>query len=164
MPYYGDNATIRKDFLSGGVDEGHPQFQTEGLVADALITNGRRYAFETINRILRGRFAGSIPFTSGSEEQIIKEYSNIIAAWWIQNQRLQHLINVSENPLNTLYAETIEQLKEIATTGIGLAETTSGKAAAFHTHANRTPTFDIDDEFDQIPDQDRLDDIADARL
>ncbi len=163
MAFYGDNATIRLDFLSGGVDKGHPQYQAEGQVLDALITNGRKYAFEVINRILRGRYGSAIPFTSGSEEELIKQYSNIIAAWWIQNNRLPHLQNVIENPLNSMYAETIDDLKEIAKTGKGLADTAPTKAAAFHTRANRTPIFDVDDPIDQDVDPDLLDDISDAR-
>ena len=164
MAFYGDSDTIRNDFLSGGVPTGHPQYQNDGKVTDSLIDNGRKYAFEIINSKLRGRFGSAIPFVSGSETELIKQYSNIIAAWWIQNKRLQHLQNVLENPLNTEYRETLDALDEIAKTGKGIDGLNPTKAAAFHTHANRTPTFDIDNEFDQEPDQDRLDDIADARI
>jgi len=163
MAFYGDNATIRKDFLSGGVTTGHPQYQSEAEVDDDLITNGRKYAFEIINSLLRGRFGSAIPFTSGSEAELIKQYSNIIAAWWITNKRYRHLQSVVDNPFQVEYETTIEALKEHAKTGEGIDSVTPAKAAAFFTHNNRIPVFDIDDEFEHVADQDRLDDIADAR-
>ena len=164
MAYYGSATEIRTDFLSGGVRKGHPQYIGEDKVPDSLIDNGRRYAYNYINSILEPSFASKIPYASGSEPEILKRLADIIAAWWIQNKRLQHLQSLEANPLNTEYAEAVKRLEKMAETGKGLGEDTPDATTAYFTHNGITPIFDMDDITSKGVDADLESRIADDRV
>lgn len=159
MAVYGSASNIRQYHLSGGVAAGHPQYQDISLVSDTMIAQGQKFAYDKINSLLRGQF--TVPF-SVPYPTLIDEYSDTIAAWWIENKRLKHLQSVEENPLNTEYAEAIEHLKEIGKTGQGL-EIATATSTAYYTHAGYTPVFDLDGEFDQQLDSDLENRIANDR-
>jgi hypothetical protein len=162
MAYYGSGADIRSD-ISGGVREGHQQFLTIEKLTDDLIERGRRFAYRRVNSILEPTFGDVIPYASGSEPDILFEYSNTIAAWWIQNRRFPDRSS-DENPFNTEYAEAIKDLEEMAKTGKGLGNEAPTKTSAYFSHSNMTPVFDVDDVKNQDVDSDLLDRIADDRV
>lgn len=161
MAYYGSGNDIRSD-ISGGVREGHGQFLTEEKLTDDLIERGRRFAYRKINSILEPTFGDLIPYTSGSEPDILFEYSNTIAAWFIQNRRFPDR-STEENPFNTEYAEAIKDLEQMAKTGKGLDAASPAKASAYFTHSNMTPIHDMDDIENHAVDSDLLDRISDDR-
>ena len=157
---YGSAENIRNYHLSGGVLESRDMFVSEDLVSEAMITQGRKFAFNLINSLLRGKY--TVPFDTADVDPIIDEDSDTIASWWIENKRLKRLQSVAENPLNTEYAEAKERLEKIGESGQGLS-TAVTTSSGYFTHNGFTPVFDVDGEFDQVLDEDLENQIASDR-
>ena len=161
--YYGKSGDCRSDF-SAGLPSTHQNYQGEDELPGNLIERGRRNAYALINAKLTIVYPSKVPWTSGSEPDLIYEISNKLAMCFVYKRKNPGPAPIDKKVKAEFCDEPMKLLDDIANLDIQLPETGDplGANRVFHTR-DEHPVFDIDDTLNQGPSSELLSDIEDAR-
>ena len=160
--YYGGSGDVRSD-LNGGLATSHDNYMGETQLAGALIERGRRSAYSIINSKLEPAYPSQVPWTSGSEPDLIYEISNKLAMCFVLTRKNPGSEPLDKNRREQYCEEPMKLLDQLASFEMQLPEIESPLGAKVHHTRDYTPVCDMDDVENQEVDPDLVDDIADAR-
>jgi len=162
MSYYGNSGDVRDD-MNGGLASTHDNYMGEAQLAGSLIERGRRNAYATINSKLEPAYPDQVPWTSGSEPEMIYEIANKLAMCFILTRKNPGSDPLDKNRREQYCEEPIKMLDELASFEMELPEIDVPFGETVYHTRDYTPACDIDDIENQEVDPDLLDQIADER-